>query len=176
VAIEVFPGNTADPKCFSSEALTVAKRFNLGKIVFVGDRVMITSARIKDQFKDADGLDWITTLHSVDIRVLAEEGTVDKSVFDDCDHKEVTSETFSGERLAASMSNWSSLKRLSLDSFARPLTLSATGKCEKDKCCMGSVRIAVPDEKTGLKFLGRGNLQRPALRPGKPLRGHAAQG
>jgi hypothetical protein len=54
--------------------------------------------------------------------------------------------------------------------------LSATGQCEKDKGCMGSVRIAVPDEKNGLKFLGRGDLQRPALRPGKPLRGHAEQG
>ena len=67
--------------------------------MFVGDRGMITSARINDQLKDADGLDWITALRSVDIRMLAEEGTVDKSVFDACDHKEVTSETFPGERL-----------------------------------------------------------------------------
>ncbi len=99
VAIEVFPGNTADPKCFSSEVRKVTKRFKLGKIVFVGDRGMITSARINDQLKDAEGLDWITALRSVDIRLLADEGTVNKSVFDASDHKEVSSKTFPGERL-----------------------------------------------------------------------------
>ncbi len=99
VAIEAFPGNTADPKCFSSEVRKVTKRFKLGKIVFVGDREMITSVRIKDQLKDVEGLDWITALRSVDIRLLADEGTVNKSMFDACDHKEVSSETFPGERL-----------------------------------------------------------------------------
>jgi hypothetical protein len=60
---------------------------------------MITSARINDQLKDAEGLDWITALRSVDIRLLTDEGTVNKSVFDACDHKEVSSKTFPGERL-----------------------------------------------------------------------------
>ena len=62
IAVEVFPGNTADPKAFTSIVQRVRKRFGIEHIVFVGDRGMITSARINEDLRDVDGLDWISAV------------------------------------------------------------------------------------------------------------------
>ena len=99
IAIEVFPGNTADPPTFTQIVTTVRKRFGINRIIFVGDRGMITSARINEDLRDVDGLDWISALRTEGIRKLCEAGTIQMSLFDKQDLAEVTSEHFPDERL-----------------------------------------------------------------------------
>ncbi len=99
VAIEVFEGNTGDPKTFSSQIQKVRKRFGLKRVVFVGDRGMITSKRIDEELRDVDGLDWITALRADSIKKLAEQGVVQTSLFDEQDLAEVSSPDYPGERL-----------------------------------------------------------------------------
>jgi hypothetical protein len=72
VAIEVFEGNTADPATVAAQITTLKQRFRLRHVVMVGDRGMLTSARIEQALRPA-GLDWITALRASDIRALAEE-------------------------------------------------------------------------------------------------------
>ena len=99
VAIEVFEGNTGDPKTFSSQIQKVRKRFGLKRVVFVGDRGMITSKRIDEELREVDGLDWITALRADSIKKLAEQGVVQTSLFDEQDLVEVSSPDYPGERL-----------------------------------------------------------------------------
>ena len=100
IAVEVFPGNTADPKAFTSIVQRVRKRFGIEHIVFVGDRGMITSARINEDLRDVDGLDWISALRSDGVKKLIKAGHVDRSLFDETDLVEITAEEdFPGERL-----------------------------------------------------------------------------
>lgn len=100
VAVEVLPGNTSDPKSFSRIVDRVRKRFGLKSVVFVGDRGMITSARINENLRDVEGLDWISALRTEGIRKLVDAGYVDRSLFDERDLAEVTAEElFPGERL-----------------------------------------------------------------------------
>ncbi len=99
VAIEVFEGNTGDPKTFSSQIHKVRKRFGLKRVVFVGDRGMITSKRIDEELREVDGLDWITALRADSIKKLAEQGVVQTSLFDERDLVEVSSPDYPGERL-----------------------------------------------------------------------------
>lgn len=99
IAIEVFPGNTADPPTFTQIVARARKRFGINRIVFVGDRGMITTARINEDLRGVEGLDWISALRSEGIRKLLEVGTIQMSLFDQQDLAEVTSEHFPGERL-----------------------------------------------------------------------------
>lgn len=99
LAIEVFAGNTADPNTLSTQVRKVRRRFGISRVVFVGDRGMITSKRIDDELRDVDGLDWITALRSDNIRKLVAEGTIALSLFDERDLAEVTSPLYPGERL-----------------------------------------------------------------------------
>jgi transposase len=99
IAIEVFPGNTADPPTFTRIVATARKRFGINRIVFVGDRGMITSARINEDLRDVEGLDWISALRTEGIRKLCKAGTIQMSLFDTQDLAEVTSEHFPDERL-----------------------------------------------------------------------------
>lgn len=99
IAIEVFPGNTADPTTFTQIVTTARKRFGINRIVFVGDRGMITSARINEDLRDVEGLDWISALRTEGIRKLCDAGTIQMSLFDKQDLAEVTSEHFPDERL-----------------------------------------------------------------------------
>jgi transposase len=99
IAIEVFPGNTADPPTFTQIVTRVRKRFGINRIVFVGDRGMITSARINEDLRGVEGLDWISALRTEGIRKLREAGAIQMSLFDKQDLAEVTSEHFPGERL-----------------------------------------------------------------------------
>src|SRR5438105_12255851 len=69
VAVEVFEGNTADPMTLSAQIDKLKERFGLSRVVLVGDRGMITNARIRDELKPA-GLDWITALRAPQIRAL----------------------------------------------------------------------------------------------------------
>lgn len=99
ISIEVFEGNTADPKTFTSQIKKVRERFGLQRVVFVGDRGMITNKRINEELRDVDGLDWITALRANTIKNLVEQGVVQLSIFDQQDLAEVTSPDFPGERL-----------------------------------------------------------------------------
>jgi transposase len=99
IAIEVFPGNTSDPLTFTQIVARARKRFGINRIVFVGDRGMITSARINEDLRGVEGLDWISALRSEGIRKLREADAIQLSLFDKQDLAEVTSEHFPGERL-----------------------------------------------------------------------------
>jgi transposase len=99
VAIEVFAGNTADSKTLSAQITKVRRRFGVRRVVFVGDRGMITSRRIDEELRGVDGLDWITALRADTIRLLAEQRIIQPSLFDERDLAEVVSPEFPEERL-----------------------------------------------------------------------------
>ena len=98
VAVEVFEGDTADPRTLAAQIDKVKKRFALEHVVLVGDRGMITQARIDAEITPA-GLDWITALRAPAIRALAEAGTLQMSLFDERDMAAITSPDYPGERL-----------------------------------------------------------------------------
>jgi hypothetical protein len=98
VAVEVFEGNTADPVTLSAQIDKLKARFGLSRVVLVGDRGMITSARIRDELQPA-GLDWITALRAPQIRALLDTGAFQLSLFDERDLAEITAPEFPGERL-----------------------------------------------------------------------------
>ena len=98
VAVEVFEGNTADPMTLATQIDKLKEHFGLSRVVLVGDRGMITSARIRDELRPA-GLDWITALRAPQIRALLDTGAFQLSLFDERDLAEITAPEFPGERL-----------------------------------------------------------------------------
>ena len=98
VAIEVFDGNTADPKTLATQVEKLKQRFHLDHVVLVGDRGMITETRITEDIKSA-GLDWITSLRVPAIKELLNSGTLQLTLFDQRDMASITSPDFPGERL-----------------------------------------------------------------------------
>jgi hypothetical protein len=108
VAVRVFPGNTSDPSAFTSIVDVVRKKFGLAQMVMVGDRGMITSARIRALNQPQDGTQrpgaygWITALRAPAIRkVMADDGPLQLSLSGQQDLAEITSPDFPGERLIA---------------------------------------------------------------------------
>jgi hypothetical protein len=101
VAVEVFDGNTGDPMTLGSQLDKVRKRFGLNRVVMVGDRGMLTSARLRDDFHGVDGLDWISALRTTEIRKLFTQPGFQFSLFDRRDIVELHSPDFPGERLIA---------------------------------------------------------------------------
>jgi len=99
IAIEVFEGNTADPTTLKSQIEKLKSRFGIKRVVLVGDRGMITTARISEDLKYS-GLDWITCLRAPQIQALAkDDGPLQLSLFDERDLAEISSPDFPGERL-----------------------------------------------------------------------------
>jgi transposase len=100
IAVEVFDGNTADPGTLSAQVEKLKDRFGISRVALVGDRGMITSARIRDDLRPA-GLDWITCLRAPAIQALATAtGPLQLSLFDDRDLAEISApDMFPGERL-----------------------------------------------------------------------------
>jgi Transposase DDE domain len=99
VAVEVFDGNTADPATLASQIDKIRQRFHLQRVVMVGDRGLLTSARIEQTLRPA-GLDWITALRAPAIKELAAEGgPLQPSLFDERDLAEISSPDYPGERL-----------------------------------------------------------------------------
>jgi len=98
VAVEVFAGNVGDPATLASQIDKLKRRFRLERVVLVGDRGMITTARLEDAVKPA-GLDWITALRAPAIRGLVDGGALQLSLFDDRDLAEITAPDYPGERL-----------------------------------------------------------------------------
>jgi len=99
IAVEVFEGNTGDPSTLGNQIAKLKQRFGLKRVVMVGDRGMITQARIDDELKPA-GLDWITALRAPAIQQPAAQGCpLQLSLFDERDLAEIESADFPGERL-----------------------------------------------------------------------------
>src|ERR1700731_4473010 len=98
VAIEVFEGDTGDPRTLAAQIDKVKKRFALERVALVGDRGMITQARLDAETAPA-GLDWITALRAPAIRTLVEAGALQMSLFDQRDMAAITSPDYPGERL-----------------------------------------------------------------------------
>lgn len=99
VAVEVFPGNCADPTTVAAQVVKLKDRFGIEQIAWVGDRGMITSARINNVLRP-HGMDWISSLRAAQIALLAHErGPFQPSLFDERNLLEIASEHFPGERL-----------------------------------------------------------------------------
>ena len=105
VAVEVFDGNTGDPSTLEAQVTKLKERFGLSRVVLVGDRGMITEARIKKDLTPA-GLDWLTALRAPAIQALAaDDGPLQLSLFDERDMAEIASPDYPGERLIVCRNN-----------------------------------------------------------------------
>jgi Transposase DDE domain len=101
VAVRVFPGNTADPTAFTTIVEAVKDTFRLTDMVMVGDRGMITSARV-DALRELGGFGWVTALRAPAIAALAaDDGPLQMSLFDQANLAEITHPDYPGERLIA---------------------------------------------------------------------------
>jgi transposase len=101
VAVEVFEGNTGDPKTVSAQIHKLRQRFRLKQLVLVGDRGMLTSARIREDLETEAGVRWITALRAPQIQQLASDGNLQLSLFDQQDLAEIQHPAYPGERLIA---------------------------------------------------------------------------
>ena len=98
VAVEVFNGHTGDPTTLAPQVQKLQERFGVEWVVLIGDRGLITEARIRKDLQPA-GLAWITALRTTAIRHLVEQGTLQLSLFDERDLAEISSPDYPGERL-----------------------------------------------------------------------------
>src|SRR6478736_4729860 len=96
--IEVFEGNTADPKTLTTQITKLKDQFGLTRVALVGDRGMLTAARITEELRPG-GLDWISALRAPQIKNLVEAGALQLSLFDEQNLVEISSPDFPGERL-----------------------------------------------------------------------------
>jgi hypothetical protein len=110
VAIEVFAGNTGDPKTVAAQVTRVKDRFGIGRVVLVGDRGMLTAARLREDVRPAH-LDWITALRAPQVKALVRGGDLQLTLFDVQDLAEITSPEFPGERLVACMNPFLAAER-----------------------------------------------------------------
>jgi transposase len=99
VAVEVFAGNTADPKTVATQIGKLRERFHLERVVLVGDRGMLTQKRIEEDLRVHEGLEWVSALRAPQIHKLASDGVVQMSLFDKQDLAEITHPDYPGERL-----------------------------------------------------------------------------
>ncbi len=143
VAVRVFPGSTADPKAFPEAVTAVRQKFALHKMIMVGDRGMITSARITD-LRKLEGMAWITCLrHPAIKKLMAADGPLQLSLFDEQDLAEISSPDFPGERLIACRNPFEAAKR----ARTRGELLAATeADLEKIAARAAAGRIKDPDK------------------------------
>jgi transposase len=99
VSVTVFEGNTSDPKTLAPQIRKLRERFGLKRITLVGDRGMLTEARLREDIRPEEGLDWITALRAPAIRELVNSGCLQLSLFDQTDMAEIVSPDYPGERL-----------------------------------------------------------------------------
>lgn len=99
IAVEVFEGNTGDPATVAHQIQKIRRRFGLARVVIVGDRGMLTDARIREELEGVEGLEWISALRGPAIKKLMENKAFTRSLFDDRDLAEITSPDYPGERL-----------------------------------------------------------------------------
>src|SRR5512139_215714 len=139
VAVEVFEGNTADALTLGSQIEKVRKEFALDRVIFVGDRGMITDARIEEDLRGRPGLQWITALRSSAIRALVVDGALQPTLFDERDMAEIAHPEYPGERLIACRNPFMAERRAK----TREELLQATEK-ELDRIVEATRRIKRP--------------------------------
>lgn len=154
VAVEVFDGNTSDPKTVASQVNKLQQRFGLQDVVLVGDRGMITSARIRQDLPTAHGIQWISALRASQIQKLAKDGQLQMSLFDQTDLVEIAHPAFPGERLIACFNPLLAEER----ARKRPDLLAATEKQLE--------KIAAATKRPKRPLRGKHNI---GLRAGKVL-------
>lgn len=154
VAVEVFGGNTADPKTVAAQVNKLRDRFGLSDVVLVGDRGMITSARIRQDLPAKHGIKWISALRANQIQKLAKDGQLQMSLFDQTDLVEIAHPDFPGERLIACFNPLLAEER----SRKRPELLAATEK--------QLAKIAAAAKRAKRPLRGKQNI---GLRAGKIL-------
>jgi transposase len=154
VAVEVFAGNTADPNTVATQVDKLRQRFGLQRVVLVGDRGMITSARIRQDLLPAHGVEWISALRATQIQKLARGGQLQMSFFDQTDLVEIAHPDFPGERLIACFNPLLAEER----ARKRPDLLAATEK-QLEKIAAATRRLRRP-------LRGKQNI---GLRAGKIL-------
>jgi transposase len=154
VAVEVFAGNTGDPKTVSTQVNKLRERFGLQRVVLVGDRGMITSARIREDLPAAAGIEWISALRATQIQKLARDGQLQMSFFDKADLIEIAHPDFPGERLVACFNPLLAEER----ARKRPDLLAATEKQLE--------KIAVATKRARRPLRGKQNI---GIRAGKIL-------
>ena len=154
VAVEVFEGNWADARTLPSQITKIRERFGIERVVLVGDRGMITKARIREDLRDKDGLDWITALRAPQIRKLVETGCFQLTLFDTRDMAEITHPDYPDERLIVCRNPVLARKR----TLTREDLLQATeGKLDK---------IVLATSRAARRLKGKDNI---ALRVGKVI-------
>jgi len=99
VAVEVFAGNTADPKTVAAQVKKLRERFQWERIILVGDRGMLTEKRIEEDLRTQEGLQWVTALRTPQIQALVTQGAIQMSLFDEQNLAEITHPDYPGERL-----------------------------------------------------------------------------
>lgn len=154
VAVEVFDGNTSDPKTVATQVDKLRQRFGLSEVVLVGDRGMITSARIRQDLPVANGIQWISALRAGQIQKLAKDGQLQMSLFDKTDLVEIAHPDFPGERLIACFNPLLAEER----ARKRPDLLAATEKQLE--------KIAAATQRRRCPLRGKQNI---GLRAGKIL-------
>ena len=101
IAVEVFEGDVADPATVAAQVDKLCRRFGLRRVVLVGDRGMLTAARVVEDLRPHSGVAWITALRSVEIRKLVADEALQMSLFGERDLAEITHPDYPGERLIA---------------------------------------------------------------------------
>jgi len=101
VAVEVFEGHTKDSQTVAAQIAKIRERFALRRVVLVGDRGMLTEARLREDVRPVEGLEWITALTAPQVRGLVETRVLQPSLFDEQDVAEIQSPDYPGERLIA---------------------------------------------------------------------------
>ena len=139
VAVELFEGNTGDPKTVAAQVKKLRERFGLSDVVLVGDRGMITSARIREDLPASQGIQWISALRASQIQKLATGGHLQMSLFDQTDLVEIAHPDFPGERLVACFNPLLAEER----ARKRPDLLAATEK-QMDKIVAATKRRKRP--------------------------------
>ena len=154
VAVEVFAGNTSDPKTVATQVNKLRQRFGLSDMVLIGDRGMITSARIREDLPASQGIQWISALRATQIQKLAASGQLQMSLFDQTDLVEIAHPDFPGERLVACFNPLLAEER----ARKRPELLAATEKQLE--------KIAAATQRPKRPLRGKQNI---GLRAGKIL-------
>jgi transposase len=154
VAVEVFAGNTSDPKTVATQVDKLRQRFGLSEMVLIGDRGRITSARLREDLPASHGIHWISALRATQIQKLAAGGQLQMSFFDQTDLVEIAHPDFPGERLVACCNPLLAEER----GRKRPELLTATEK-QLDKIAAATKRLKRP-------LRGKQNI---GLRAGKIL-------
>ena len=149
VAVEVFEGNTADPRTVGTQVQKLRGRFGLERVVLVGDRGMLTEARLREELQPLEGVDWITALRAPAIAKLLASGAVQLSLFDERDLVEITHPDYPGERLIVCRN-----PQLAQERRRKRAELLAATEAELEKVRVATARASRPlrgQDKIGLR-------------------------